>query len=112
MSVTLQTKIVEIIIGFPSLSFTFKRSLSKLLALKEIAFFLYKGFAQYRPLSFMVPTYLPKSKITFDVFGFTKIKPKKPKKPMAEAKRKIGVSLIIDIVIPPKNKSKTTNNIK
>ena len=59
---------VEIIIGFPNLSFTFKRSLSKLLALNDIVFFLYNGFAQNKPLSLMVPTYLPKSKITLDVY--------------------------------------------
>ena len=69
---------VEIIIGFPNLSFTFKRSLSKLLALKEIVFFLKKGFAQYKPFSLMVPTYFPNNKTTLEVLGFTKINPKKP----------------------------------
>ena len=69
---------VEIIIGFPNLSFTFKRSLSKLLALKEIVFFLKKGFAQYKPLSLIVPTYFPNNKTTLEVFGFTKINPKNP----------------------------------
>ena len=72
---------VDIITGFPNLSFTFNLSESKLLALKEMVFFLYKGFAQYKPFSLMVPTYLPNNKITFDVLGFTKIKPKKPIKP-------------------------------
>ena len=82
MLVTLQTKIVLIIIGLPSLSFTFSLSLSKLLALKEIVLFLYNGFAQYNPLDFMVPTYFPNSNTTFDVFGFTKIKPNKEIKPI------------------------------
>ena len=112
MFVTRQTKMVEIIIGFPNLSFTFKRSLSKLLALKEIVFFLYKGFAQYNPFSLMVPTYFPNNKITLEVFGFTKINPKNPIKPSIETIIKTGVSLMIDIAIPPKNSNKTINTIR
>ena len=94
------------------MSFTFKRSLSKLLALKDIFFFVKKGFAQYKPFSFIVPTYLPKSKITLDVFGFTKINPKKPIKPNNVGIKYIEFSCIITKTMPPKNNNRTTNNIK
>src|SRR5690606_24418945 len=102
---------VLIITGFPSLSFTFKRSLSKLLARSEIFFFEYNGFAQYKPFFFILPTYFPKSNRTLELLGCTIIKPEAINRAVAIANKNQGFFVATIAAIPPVNNIKHTNSM-
>jgi hypothetical protein len=60
----------------------------------------------------MVPIYFPNSKMTFEVFGFTNIKPKNPKNPIKVLSRKTGLAILMVAAIPPINNAKRMNSIR
>ena len=58
------------------------------------------------------PIYLPKSKMTFEVLGFTKINPKKPIKLMTDTIIYNGFFWFIANAILPMNSTNTITSIK
>ena len=60
----------------------------------------------------MVPTYLPKSNNTLELFGFTSTRPNARMNPINTKTPNQGEPVLIIAAIPPKNKSINMNNIK
>ena len=100
--------------GFPNLSFTLSRSLSKLLARNEILRFEYRGFTQNNPFSLMVPSYVLPERVdrTLELLGFTSTKPGTIINAKIMAKTEKTEGRMMNVAIPPIKNSMNTKRAK